>query len=205
MRKLNYALILVLVFGLSLTILSVVLAQQDTGQAGGNRQNRQNRQQRVQMDPEAMIQQRLGRILEQLKLSDEETTVLKPKIEAIMRLRIEQSQAMRTLMNSLREAVNAKNADQVKAKLAEIKAKRAEDRKKADAAEEELLSLLTLDQEALLTVSGIVNSDSGGSFFGGFGGPGGPGGPGGSGGPGGTGAPGNQGGNPSQPPQPPEE
>jgi len=205
MRKLNYALILVLVFGLSLTILSVVLAQQGTGQAGANRQNRQNQQQRTPMDPEAMIQQMLGRTLEPLKLSDEETTVLKPKIEAIMRLRMEQSQATRTLISSLREAINAKNTDQVKAKLKEIKAKREENRKKIEALEEELIGgkdqvgLLSLDQEALLTVSGIVNSDGGGGFFGGFGGPGGP---------GGTrsnGAPGNQGGNPQQPPQPPQE
>jgi len=205
MRKLNYALILVLVFGLSLTILSVVLAQQGTGQAGANRQNRQNQQQRTPMDPEAMIQQMLGRTLEPLKLSDEETTILKPKIEAIMRLRMEQSQATRTLISSLREAINAKNTDQVKAKLKEIKAKREENRKKIEALEEELIGgkdqvgLLSLDQEALLTVSGIVNSDGGGGFFGGFGGPGGP---------GGTrsnGAPGNQGGNPQQPPQPPQE
>jgi hypothetical protein len=204
MRKLNYALILVLVFGLSLTILSVVLAQQDTGQPGANRQNRQNQQQRTPMDPEAMIQQILGRTLEPLKLSDEETTVLKPKIEAIMRLRIDQSQALRTLISSLREAINAKNTDQIKAKLTEIKAKREENRKKTEALEEELIGgkervggkeqigLLTLDQEALLTVSGIVNSDGGGGFFGG-----------GPGGPRGNGAPGNQRGN--QPPQPPQE
>jgi peptidoglycan hydrolase CwlO-like protein len=203
MRKLNYSLILVLVVGLSLTILSIVSAQQNTGQPGANQQNRQNRQnqqQRTQMDPEAMIQQRLGRILEQLKLSDEETTVLKPKIEGLMRIRMTQSQNTRELINSLREAINAKNTEQIKAKLTEIKSKREENRKKIEALEEELIGgkeqigLLTLGQEALLTVSGIVNSDGAGGFFGG-----------GPGGPGGTGAPGNQGGNPPQPPQPPQE
>jgi hypothetical protein len=198
MRKLNYALILVLVFGLSLTILGVVLAQQDTGQAGGNRQNRQNQQQRTPMDPEVMIQQMLGRTLEPLKLSDEETKVLKPKIEAIMRIRMTQSQETRTLVNSLREAINAKDTDKVKSSLAAIKSKREGNKKKTEAMEKDLTDLLTLDQEALLTVSGIVNSDGGGGFFGGFGGPGGP---------RGNGAPGNQnqGGNPPQPPQPPQE
>jgi len=194
MRKLNYSLILVLVVGLSLTILSIVSAQQNTGQTGANQQNRRSQQQRPQMDPEAMIQQRLGRTLEQLKLSDEETSVLKPKIEGLMRIRMTQSQETRELINSLREAINAKNTEKVKSSLAAIKSKREENRKKTEAMEKELTDLLTLDQEALLTVSGIVNSDGSGGFFGG-----------GPGGPGGTGAPGNQGGNPPQPPQPPQE
>jgi DNA repair exonuclease SbcCD ATPase subunit len=194
MRKLNYSLILVLVVGLSLTMLSIVSAQQNTGQTGADRQNRQNQQQRTQMDPEAMIQQRLGRIMEQLKPSDEDAAVLKPKIEGLMRIRMTQSQDTRELINSLREAINAKNTDQIKAKLTEIKSKREENKKKTEAMEKDLTDLLTLNQEALLTVSGIVNSDGSGGFFGG-----------GPGGPGGTRAPGNQGGNPPQPPQPPQE
>jgi len=180
MRKLIFSLIFVLVVGLSISTLSIVLAQQDTGSAPpADQQNPQGQRQRPpQMDPEAMISQMLTRTMEQLKLSDEETTVIKPKIEAIMRARMAQSQERRTLVSSLREAINAKNTDQIKTKLTEIKAKREENKKKNEELEKELTDLLTLDQEALLTVSGIVNGDGAGGF-GGFGGPGGPGGPGG--------------------------
>jgi len=208
MRKLIYSLVFVLVVGLTISTLGIVSAQQDSaqqGQGNANRQNRQGQQQRTQMDPEAMIKQMLDRIMEQLKpsdadssvkLSDEESSVIKPMIEKIIRARMTQSQANRELVNSLRTVMTAKDieatkkTEQIKAKLAEIKAKREDNKKKSEASEKELIELLTPEQEALLTVSGIINSDS--SSFGGFGGPGGPGGN------RGAGNQGNQGGN--QPP-----
>jgi hypothetical protein len=200
MRKLIYSLVFILVVGLTISTLSIVSAQQGPGQGGPNQQNRQ---QRVQMDPETMIKQMLTRITEQLKLKDDEAAVITPMIENIFRARMTQSQANQKLVSSLREVINAKDieatkkTDQIKAKLAEIKAKREENKKKSEAMEKELIEVLTPEQEALLTVSGIVNSDSSG-FMGGFGGPGGPGG---NRGPGNQGNQGNQGGNPPQPPQ----
>jgi hypothetical protein len=202
MRKLIYSLVFVLVIGLTISTSGLVLAQQQDQGPGQGGPNQQNRQQRPQMDPEAMIKQMLTRITEQLKLSDDESKVITPMIENILRTRMTQNQANRELMNSLRTIINAKDieatkkTDQIKSKLAELKAKRKENKEKSEAMEKELIELLTPDQEAILTVSGIVNSD--GSGFGGFGGFGGPGGPGGNRGPGNQG---NQGGNPPQPPQ----
>jgi len=185
MRKLIYSLVFVLVVGLTISTLSIVSAQQqDPAQQGPGQggPNQQNRQQRPQMDPEAMIKQMIGRIMEQLKLKDDESAVITPMIEKIMRARMSQSQANRELVNSLRTVITAtdidatKKTDQIKAKLTEIKAKREENKKKSEAMEKELIELLTPEQEALLTISGVVNSDSSG--MGGFGGPGGNRGPG---------------------------
>ena len=184
MRRLIYSLVFVFVVGLLISTLSIVSAQQDqvqqgTGQGDPNQQRRQGQQQRPQMDPEAMIKQMLGRITEQLKLKDDESSVITPMIEKIMRARMSQSQETRELVNSLREVINAKDieatkkTDQIKAKLTQLKAKREENKKKSEAMEKELIEVLTPEQEALLTVSGIVNSDSSG-FMGGFAGPGGP-------------------------------
>lgn len=163
MRRLIYP----LMFVLAVSIIGIVSAQQQgAGQRGPGPQG----QPPPQIDPETMIQRTLERALEQLKLSEEESAVLKPKIEVIIRTRMEQSQKMRDLVDSLREAVDAKNTEGIKSKLAEIKSKRKEHRAKVEALEEQLIELLTPEQEAILTVSGIVNSDGFG-FFGFFRGP----------------------------------
>ncbi|MBC8234308.1 hypothetical protein H8E77_32565 [bacterium] len=152
-----------LVVGLILTTSYIISAQQ--------REERRQRpgqgQQRRQMDPEQMIQRRIERTMQELKLSEEESAVLKPKIEGLLRTRTEQSRGMRTLIDDLRKAVEAKDDAQIQAKLAEVKTKRKEHKAKVETLEQGLIELLTLKQEAQLTVSGVVNSDGMGGFFGG--------------------------------------
>ena len=115
----------------------------------------------------------MERVMEQLNLSAEESAVLKPMVEDIMRTRMQQSQEMRELITGLREAMDAKDSGQIKSKLQAVKDKRKEHQKKSEELEKNLIGLLTLEQEAALTVSGIVNSDSGGGMaFGRFGGQG---------------------------------
>ena len=88
MRRLNHLLAFVLIVGLVLTTAYIISAQQDTGR----RQRPDGQQQRRrQFDPEEMMKRRIERVIEQLKLSEEETTVLKPKIEGIMQTRTKQS------------------------------------------------------------------------------------------------------------------
>ena len=164
MRNLNRLLTLVLIVGLVLTTAYFISAQQ-----GGSRRQPSDQQGRRQFDPEAMMKQRLDRIMQQLNLSEEEAAVLRPKIENIMQTRIKQSTEMRTLMSDLRTAINAKDEAQIKAKLDAVKDKQKEHKAQTEEMEKELVELLTVTQEAQLTIAGIVNSDGAG-FFGGFGG-----------------------------------
>jgi len=159
MKKLNrlilFSIIVSLIFG------SVyIMAQQ--------RAQRPQRMERPQIDPEQIIQRRMERIIEELKLSEDETTVLKPKIENILRTNMEQSLKTRELTNALREALNADDDAQIKEKLELLKTKRKEQSKKVEKLEKELVQLLSVKQEAQLTVLGVVNSDGVGGFFGGF-------------------------------------
>ena len=165
MRKFNHLLAFVLVVGLVLTTTYIISAQQED-----RRRQRTDgqRQQRRQMDPATMIKQRIEQVMKQLNLPDEEATILKLSIEGILQIRMEQSREMRELINNLRKAVEAKDDTQIESKLAEVKAKRKEHKAKAETLEKELIELLTVKQEAQLTIAGIVNSDGGGGFFGGF-------------------------------------
>jgi uncharacterized membrane protein YccC len=154
-----------LIVSLVLTTVYFISAQQEDSR----RQRPGQREGRRQFDPEAMMKQRVDRIVQELNLSEEETVVLKPKIESILQTRRQQSTEMRTLMSDLRTAIDAKNDAQIKAKLDAVKAKRKEHQAQAEKLEKELVELLTVTQEAQLTIAGIVNSDGFG-FFGGFGG-----------------------------------
>jgi len=164
MRKLNHLLAFVLIVGLVLTTAYFISAQQDT-----RRQRPGQREGRRQFNPEEMMKRRVERVIEQLKLSEEETTVLKPKIEGIMQARTKQSTGMRTLISDLQKAIEAKDDTQIKAKLDAVKAKRKEHKAQSEKREKELVELLTVTQEAQLTIAGVVNSDGSGGLFGGFG------------------------------------
>ena len=72
------------------------------------------------------MKRRVERAIEQLKLSEEETAVLKPKIEGMMQAQMKRSTEMRTLISDLQKAIEAKDDTQIKAKLDAVKAKRKE-------------------------------------------------------------------------------
>lgn len=165
MRKLNRPLAFMLAVGLVLMAAYVISAQQGGGARG------QGGQQRRQFDPEQMMDRRIQNIMEELNLPEEEAAVLKPRIESLLRTRMDQSREIGESIEALRQAIDAKDAGQIKAKLDEVKAKRKEHREKTETLEKELVELLTLEQEAQLTVSGVVNSDGFGFPRGGFRGP----------------------------------
>ena len=108
MRKLNRLLVFVLIVGLLLSAVHIISAQQ---------RGRADQRQRGQMDPAAMVARMLERALTGLNLSDEETTVIKPKAESILQTRMDQNREMRELTNDLREAVDAEDGKQIEAKL----------------------------------------------------------------------------------------
>ena len=175
MKKLNRLLVSALVVGLVLTAVHVISAQQRDEMQRPGRQPGQERPQRGQFDPEQMMSRRMESIvqdMQKLNLPADEIAILKPRIESLLRTRMDQNRGMGELIEALRQAIDAKDDGQIKAKLAEVKAKRKEQKAQVDAMEEELLGLLSLNAEAYLTVQGIVNGDGFGMRFGGFGGQG---------------------------------
>ena len=137
--KLNRLLIAIFVIGFVLSSAYFISAQEDTRPDRSNLQQGERGQRgeggRRQFNPEQMAERQTERAIEDLNLSDEETSILVPKIKA----------ALKT-----------------------FKAQQAARNTTAKALEKDLVELLTVRQEAQLTIAGIVNSDGGG--FGGFGG-----------------------------------
>ncbi|MCZ6676724.1 MAG: hypothetical protein O7E52_05695 [Candidatus Poribacteria bacterium] len=172
-RKLNRALTFVLVVSLVLVGTYFISAQEDTRPDRSQRQRGRGQRGeggRRQFDPAQMVERQTQRAIEGLNLSSEETAVLEPKIKAIAQNRIAQRQEMQPLIQALRAAVDGGDEAEIKSALETLKAKREAHKAKSEALEANLVELLTLRQEAQLTITGIVNNDDG---FGGFGGRGG--------------------------------
>jgi hypothetical protein len=157
MRKTGFILTSILVIGIVLLSTHFIYAQQ--------RDNRRQQQDRPQFDPQQMMQRMMERIMERLKLSEEESAVIKPQIESIMNLRTKQASEMRDLMDALQKAIDAKDEKQIGTALTAIKTKRLEQKTASEKAEKELIELLTVEQEANLTLLGVVNSDGMGMGF----------------------------------------
>ena len=81
-RNFSRLLAFVLVVGLVLTTAYIISAQQDD--------RRERFRQRRQMDSEAMTERMVERMMRELNLSEEETAVLKLKIEGIVQTRVKQ-------------------------------------------------------------------------------------------------------------------
>ena len=169
--KLNRPLIAILVIGFVLSSTYFLSAQEDTRPDRSNRQQRERGERgergRGQFDPAQMVERQIQRAIEGLNLSDEEATILVPKVKAIAQHRLQQRQELRPFTQALRTSVDGGDSSQIKAALKSFKAHQAAQQKKAEALEKDLVELLTVRQEAHLTIAGIVNNDSG---FGGFGG-----------------------------------
>lgn len=161
MRSRKFLIIFIVAVGLMLAISCIISAQQQQRGTRGQSNQRGGRQ----IDPETIVQQRVDRTLNQLNLSEVEKGVLKPKIEGILRTRQEQNLEMRGLTDELQKALNAKDDEQIKSRLEEVKAKRKEHKAKIELLENELIDLLTVEQEAWLTVLGIINGGDFGGFF----------------------------------------
>ena len=172
---------------LAIAICSVVMAQP---------------QRRGNIDPTQMVQMMVDRATTNLGLTADEAQVIIPKIEKILKLRISSSQDIQPLQDDMMTLLNdSKTGDRaIKVQLDKLKAKAADIKKATDAAEKELKDVVTIRQEAQLTMSGILSNGMGMMFGrglggGGRGGAGGPGGGGGGRGGAGGGGGGNQSGN----------
>lgn len=168
--------ILLAVMGLAMAV-SIGFAQQGPGgnRERGERGDRQNQPRRQRMDPEQMRQQRLERVKEQLKPSDDEWQVLSPALEKVftaqqnantwggfmMRDRQgqdnQQESDLQRATRELREAVrdNA-NDETIGTKLKAFRDARDKAQTQLTDARNELRELVTAKQEAVLVVSGIL-------------------------------------------------
>lgn len=120
-----------------------------------------------------------------VKLTAEEAKVIMPKIEALYNYRFSSMQEIRPLRQDLQDLMESGKASDkaVKQVLDKIKTKAAELKKKSDELENSLKSVLTIQQEAQLTLNGVITNGVTGMGFGGgrmMGGPGGFGGRGGN-------------------------
>ena len=169
--KLNRLLVAIFVIGLVLSSAYFISAQEDTrpdrSDLQQQRRGERGEGRRGQFDPAQMAERQTERAIEGLNLSDEEAAILVPKIKAIAQHRLQQRQGLRPFTQALRTSVDGGDNTQIKASLKSFKAHQAAQKETAEALEKDLVELLTVRQEAQLTIAGIVNNDSG---FGGFGG-----------------------------------
>lgn len=169
--NLNRLLVAIFVIGLVLSSAYFISAQEDTrpdrSDLQQQRRGERGEGRRGQFDPVQMAERQTERAIEGLNLSNEEATILVPKIKAIAQHRLQQRQELRPFTQTLRTSVDGGDNTQIKAALKSFKAYQAAQKEKAEALEKDLVDLLTVRQEAQLTIAGIVNNDSG---FGGFGG-----------------------------------
>lgn len=170
-HKLTHPLTLLLTIGLAFTGAHYISAQEDTrpdrssrgdlsrGDRGGGR--------RGQFNLEEMVERQTQRAIEALNLSEDEKTILVPRIKAIAELQVGRRRELRPLMEALRTAVDSGNNAQIKSALESLKSKQSEQKAKSASLEDDLVELLTLRQEAQLTIAGIVNNSGGFRGFGG--------------------------------------
>lgn len=169
--KLNRSFVGILTIGLVLISAYFISAQEDTRPDRSSREQRgrgeRGERGRGQFNVAEMVERQTQRAIENLNLSDEEGAVLVPKIKAIAQHRLEQRQTLRPLTQALRTSVDGEDKAEIKSALDALKAQQNKQKTKAEALEKELVELLTLRQEAQLTIAGIVNSDGGTGGFGG--------------------------------------
>ena len=170
-QEMTRPLTLIFIVGFVLTSAYYISAQEDTRPDRSNRgeQGRGNRggEQRGQFNLEEMVERQTQRTIEEMNLSEDEKTVLVPRIKAITEHQIERRRDLRPLVEALRTAVDSGDNAKIKSALDALKAKQSQQKTKSDSLQAGVVELLTVRQEAQLTIAGIVNNSGG---FGGFGG-----------------------------------
>ena len=169
-RKLNRSFVGIFTIGLVLASAYFISAQEDTRPDRSSREQRTRGERgergRGQFNIAEMVERQTQRAIEDLNLSDEEAAVLVPRIKAIAQHRLQQRQTLRPLTQALRTSVDGEDKAEIKSALDALKAQQSEQKTKAEALEKELVELLTVRQEAQLTIAGVVNSDGSGGFGG---------------------------------------
>ena len=155
----------IFIVGFVLTSAYYISAQEDTRPDRSNRgeQGRGNRggEQRGQFNLEEMVERQTQRAIKELNLSEDEKTVLVPRIKAITEHQIGRRRDLRPLVEALRTAVDSGDNAKIKSALDALKAKQSQQKTKSDSLQAGVVELLTVRQEAQLTIAGIVNNSGG--------------------------------------------
>jgi hypothetical protein len=122
---------------------------------------------RTRMMQDWQLQRMLERLKTELKVSEEEWTIIKPRVEAVYRLARTQTAATDDEMavsvaqrvTELRELLALPEAkpEAIKARLTLLRAAREQVRQKLIKAQQELRKIMTLRQEAVLVVYGLLD------------------------------------------------
>ena len=170
-KEITRPLTLIFIVGFMLTSAYYIFAQEDTRPDRSNRreQGRGDRGggRRGEFNLAEMVERQTQRAIEELNLSEDEKIVLAPRIKAITEHRMGRRQELRPLVEALRTAVDSGDNAQIMSALEALKAKQSELETKSESLEKGVIELLSVRQEAQLTIAGIVNNSGG---FGGFGG-----------------------------------
>ena len=146
--KLNRSLVAIFIIGFVLSSAYFISAQEDTrpdrSDLQQQRRGERGEGRRGQFDPAQMAERQTERAIEGLNLSDEEATILVPKIKAIAQHRLQQRQDLRPFTQTLRTSVDDGDSTQIKAALKSFKAHQAAQKEKAEALEKDLVELLTV-------------------------------------------------------------
>lgn len=116
--------------------------------------------------PEKLIERKTKDIIERLNLSDEEAEHLAPKVKAVLQHQKERAETLASMLKDLRKTMAAADDAEVQSALEEYKSKQSASDTELKALETSLLEGLTVRQEAILTLSGVIGNQTGRVLFG---------------------------------------
>lgn len=116
--------------------------------------------------PEELIERKTKGIIERLNLSDEEAENLEPKVKAVIQHQKERAEALASMLKDLRKNMATADDAEVQSALEEYKSKQSALDTEQKALETSLLEGLTVRQEAILTLSGVIGNQTGHVLFG---------------------------------------
>lgn len=116
--------------------------------------------------PEALMERKTKGIIDRLNLSDEEAENLEPKVKAVIQHQRERAEALASMLKDLRKTMAAADDAEVQAALEEYKSKQSALNTELETLEASLLEGLTVRQEVILTLSGVIGNQSGQVMYG---------------------------------------
>ena len=116
--------------------------------------------------PEALMERKTKGIIDRLNLSDEEAENLEPKVKAVIQHQRERAEALASMLKDLKKTMAVADDAEVQSALEEYKSKQSALNTELKALEASLLEGLTVRQEAILTLSGVIGNQSGQVMYG---------------------------------------
>lgn len=114
---------------------------------------------RREVSPEERDSRRLGRAIERMQLTPEETDIVKQAVDQVLKVRREHQATVQAKRQALSEAIeNSAAEDDLKAKLAEVQIAEEAAQTAIRAADADLREILTVKQQSVLVSMGILRA-----------------------------------------------